>query len=150
MPSRTQARCAPSVGAAGEQHVEAELGDVLELALGGGVVDRDVGVIDEAEQRVAVELVVADGDGEGLGRQERRGDRGEPLPELVDDRADEATAVDSEVIADEAASLGVVLGDVYCGDERAALGGEIGTGGLGVAELAATVRIAAGLDDAAG
>src|SRR5690606_22452461 len=30
--------------AAGAEHVEAELGDVLELALGGGVVDGDQGV----------------------------------------------------------------------------------------------------------
>jgi hypothetical protein len=42
-----------ALGAAGEEHVEAELGDVLELALGGRVVDGDVGVVDEAEERVA-------------------------------------------------------------------------------------------------
>src|SRR5690606_26118589 len=44
------ARAMRALGAAGEEHVEAELGDVLELVLGGGVVDRDVGIVDEAEE----------------------------------------------------------------------------------------------------
>ena len=50
-----------ALGAAGEEHIEAQLGDVLKLALGGGVVDGDVGVVDEAEEGLAVALVVADG-----------------------------------------------------------------------------------------
>ncbi len=54
------ARPVRALGAAGEEHVEAQLGDVLELALGGRVVDGDVGVVDEAEEGVAVALVVAD------------------------------------------------------------------------------------------
>lgn len=37
------ARAVGALGAAGEQHVEAELGEVLELALGRRVVDRYVG-----------------------------------------------------------------------------------------------------------
>ena len=40
-----------ALGAAGEEHVEAELGDVLEQALGGRVVDRDARGVDEAEER---------------------------------------------------------------------------------------------------
>ena len=51
------ARAVCALGAAGEENVEPELGDVLELALGGGVVDRDVGVINEAKERVAVSNV---------------------------------------------------------------------------------------------
>ena len=46
--------------AASEEHVEPQLGDVLKLALSGGVVDGDVGVVDEAEERLAVALVVID------------------------------------------------------------------------------------------
>lgn len=48
-----------ALGAAGEEHVETELRDVLKLALGRRVVDRDLGVVDEAEEGVAVIVVVA-------------------------------------------------------------------------------------------
>jgi hypothetical protein len=55
-------------GAAGEEHVEVELGDVLELALGGRVVERYERVVDESEERVAVILVVSDRRRQRLGR----------------------------------------------------------------------------------
>ena len=41
-----------ALGAAGEEHVEAQLGDVLKLALGGRVVDGHFCVVDEAEERL--------------------------------------------------------------------------------------------------
>src|SRR5687768_16592642 len=44
------ARAVRAFGAPREEHVEAQLGDVLELAFGGRVVDGDGGVIDESEQ----------------------------------------------------------------------------------------------------
>jgi hypothetical protein len=53
-----------ALGAAGEEHVEAELGDGLELALGGRVVDRDVGIVEEPD----VELIRP-------GREPSRGQR---------------------------------------------------------------------------
>jgi hypothetical protein len=77
-----------ALGAAREEHVEAQLGDIVELALGGGVVDRHGRVLDEAEEGVAVIPVVAHGQREGLGRQERRLDGDEPLLEVGDDRLD--------------------------------------------------------------
>jgi len=43
--------------AAGEEHVEAELGDVMKLALRRRVVDRRDRIFDETEERVAVILV---------------------------------------------------------------------------------------------
>jgi hypothetical protein len=45
------------------------------------VVDGHVGIVDEAKQRVAVVLVVADRDGERLRRQERWLDGEEPALE---------------------------------------------------------------------
>jgi hypothetical protein len=53
MPRNTQARCA-ALRAAREEHGEAQLGEVLELAFGRRVVDRDHGIVDEAEEGVAV------------------------------------------------------------------------------------------------
>lgn len=47
-----------ALSATGEEHVESELGDILEVALGGRVVDGDERLIEEAEERVAVILVV--------------------------------------------------------------------------------------------
>ena len=44
-------------GAAGKEHVETKLGDVLKLALGGRVVDGDGGVVDEASERGPVVAV---------------------------------------------------------------------------------------------
>ena len=73
MPSKTQARC--SLGAAGEEHVEAWLGDVLKLAFGGRVVDRDVRIGGEAGKRFAMLVVVANGLGKG----------GAPLVEVIED-----------------------------------------------------------------
>ena len=139
-----------ALGAAGEKHVEAELGDGLELALRGRVINGDVGVVEKAEQRGAVTLVVPDGGGQRLGRQESRRDGVEPAAEALHDRRDAALSVRAELGADEAAGLGVLFGDVHRGDEGATLGGEVGARGLGVAELAAAVRVASGLEDAAG
>jgi hypothetical protein len=62
MPSRTQAAVS-AFSAARKQHVQAHLGDVLELALGGRIVDGGLGVIEEPEERVAVVDVVANRDG---------------------------------------------------------------------------------------
>ena len=45
--------------AAGEEHVESELGDILEVALGGRVVDGDERIIDEAEERLASAALAA-------------------------------------------------------------------------------------------
>jgi Tetratricopeptide repeat len=72
-----------ALGASGEEHVESELGDVLELALGGRVVDGNVGVVDESEERVAVSPVVLHGDHQRLRRQERRDDGVEPSAWLI-------------------------------------------------------------------
>ena len=44
------ARAMRALGAAGEEHVEPELREGLELALRGRVVDRDRGVVDESCQ----------------------------------------------------------------------------------------------------
>ena len=51
--------------AAGKEHVEAEPGDVLKLALGRVVVDGHLGVADEAEQRTAS---MSGSDGSSVGR----------------------------------------------------------------------------------
>ncbi len=51
-----------------KEHVEAQLGDVLELALGRRVVDGDLGVVDETEEGVAVIVVVANRRRQRLGR----------------------------------------------------------------------------------
>lgn len=44
---------------AAEEHVEAKLGDVLELALSRRVVERHERIVDESEERVAVILIVS-------------------------------------------------------------------------------------------
>jgi len=87
----------------------------LELALGRRVIDGDVGVVEEPEQRIPVPLVVADGDGQRFGRQERRLDGREPATELRHDGADRLAAVCVERAADEALGVGGLLGDVHRG-----------------------------------
>jgi len=47
-----------ALGVAGKQHVEAQLCDVLEFPIRGGVVDGDVRAVDEVEECVLVPLVV--------------------------------------------------------------------------------------------
>jgi hypothetical protein len=54
------ARSMGTLGTASEEHVEPELREVLELALGGRVVDGHLRVVDEASQRVPVISVVCD------------------------------------------------------------------------------------------
>lgn len=76
-------------GAACEEHVHAELNHVLELALGGRVVDGDLGIVDEAEERGMVVVVVANRGGESLRQQEGRCDRGSPTLETLAEGADE-------------------------------------------------------------
>jgi hypothetical protein len=49
--AKQDAGAARTFGAAGKEHVETKLGDVLRLALGGRVVDGDGGVVDEASER---------------------------------------------------------------------------------------------------
>lgn len=60
------------LGASSEEHVEAELGDLLELAFGGSVVDRELRIVDEAEECVAVIVVVANRRSEWLRWEQRR------------------------------------------------------------------------------
>jgi hypothetical protein len=132
------AMCA--LGAAGEEHVEPELCDVLELALGGRVVDRDRGVVDEAIERVAVTIVVLDGRHQRLGWQERRLDRGAPAVEIVCDRTDVSASVLEQGESAEAASMSLLLLAIDCADEGAALGGEHGLRLLRVAELACALQ----------
>ncbi len=74
-------------GAAGEEHVETELGDVLELALGRRVVYWDEGIVDEAKERSLVIEVVVDRRRERLGWQERGLHGVEPAFEIADDGA---------------------------------------------------------------
>jgi hypothetical protein len=62
--------------------------------------------------------------------------------EVVDHRTDEPAAMDQERLAGEPLGLGLLLLDVRRGDERAALGGEVGARCLGVAVLAPAVGIA--------
>lgn len=92
-------------------------------------------------------LVVLDGHGQGLGGQERGLHGGEPALELVRDGTDLGASVGEERVAGETSPLGLLFGGVDRADEGAALGGENGLCLLGVAELAAAVRVTAGLDD---
>jgi hypothetical protein len=54
------ARAVRAFGAGGDEHPGAQPGDVLELALGGRIVDWEDGGVDEAEERVAVVLVAVE------------------------------------------------------------------------------------------
>jgi hypothetical protein len=86
---------------AGEEHVESELGDVLELSFSWRVVDGYQWIIHEAEERFAVIDVVVDGRRQRLGTQEGRSDRGEPALEVADYRANALLAMCKERIAGE-------------------------------------------------
>jgi hypothetical protein len=133
-------------GASGEEHVEAELGDVLKLALRGRVVDGHEWVVDESEERRAVILVVGNRRRQRLGR-EKRGFHGvEPALEILDDGTDVLLSMLPERVSAQSKLLCLLLLAVHGADERAAFCGEHGLGGLGVAEFAATVSVAPGFE----
>ena len=82
---------------------------------------------------------------EGLRGQERRLDGSEPDFEVDRDGPDVLLAVFAELVPDETLLARLLLRAVDCADERSALGGEHGLRVRGVAELAATVGVAARL-----
>lgn len=75
-------------GAAGEEHDELKLRDVLELALSGRIVDGYERIIDEAEERGSVILVVGNRRRQRFGRQERWLDGIESALKVAGDGAD--------------------------------------------------------------
>src|SRR5688572_24514635 len=87
--------------AAGEEHVEAELGDVLELAFSGRVIDRDERIVDETEERVVVVLVVPNRRRQRLGRQERGKHSVAPPVEVAHDGAHVSLSMFSESVTGE-------------------------------------------------
>ena len=113
-------------GAAGEEHVETQLRDVLEFALGGRVVNGDHGVVDEAEERVAVVLLVANRRLQRLGREERRLDGIHPPCEAQNDKADPSLPMFAEFVSGEAERPRLLLFAVDRADEGATLDGRTG------------------------
>ena len=138
-----------ALGAAGEEHVESQLGHVLELALGGRVVDGDERVVDEAEQRVSMILVVGGCRRQRLGRQESWENGVDPDLEFAGDGADMSLSMLAQRISAQTELLGHLFLAIHGADERATFGSEDGLSCLRVAELAAPVGVAAGFDDAA-
>ena len=63
------------VGAPREEHVDPLLGDFPELSLRHRVVERNVWVFEEPEERVATSSIVSDGLRQGLRRKQRRRDQ---------------------------------------------------------------------------
>jgi len=99
--SEQDAGAVSAFGAAGEEHVKAELSDVLELALGGRVVDGHERIVDEAEERSAVVLVVGNPGRLRLGREKRGFDRVEPALEVENDWTDVLLSMITESVTAE-------------------------------------------------
>ena len=91
--------------AAGEEHVQAELGDVLEFSLGGRVVNGHEWVVDEAKERYAVILIVGNRRRQRLGREERGLDGIEPNLKISYERADVLLPMVTELISAQAELL---------------------------------------------
>ena len=93
------ARAVRAFGASGEEHVQSELGDVLELALGRRIVDRDVGVVDEAKERGAVIFVIPNSHRQRFGGQEGRSDGAPSESEVVGKRSNTSLSMLTERLA---------------------------------------------------
>ena len=104
------------------------------------------GVVDEAEERGAVVLVVTNRRLQRLGREQRRRDGIHPSDEAIDDGAHLPPPMLAELLSGEAELLRRFFFTVERADEGAAFGGEDGLGVFGVAELPATVGVAPGLE----
>src|SRR6185312_13629015 len=122
-----------------------ELGDVLELALGGRVVDGHQRIVDEAEEGSLVVEVVVDRRRQRLGGKECGSDSDEPSLEVFDERTDALLPVLAKRVAMQAEMSRRLLLAVHGADERAAFGREHRLSRFGVAELASPVRVAASL-----
>ena len=89
--SEQDGRSVRAFGAAREEHVEPQLREVLELALGGRVVDWDLRVVDESEECFAMISIVSNCGAQRIRGQEHGRGGSEPLLKVVGNRQEVET-----------------------------------------------------------
>jgi hypothetical protein len=130
--------------AAGEEHLEAELGDVLNLALRGPVVDGHERVVEESKERRAVILVVGNRRRQRLGRGSVGGVA--PALEFSHDGTDALLSMLTVRVSAQRKLLCFLLLSVHGAEEGAAFRSEHGLGGRGITKFAAAVGVTAGFE----
>ena len=138
-----------TLGAPSEETIMPKLGDVLVFALGGRVIDRDLGMIDEAKERVPVGPIIADDFGDVIVRRESRLDRVHPLKKILLYRRDLLPSPFPQRIFRQSCLTRLLFDSIDRSNEVASFGGQSRLLTFGVPQLAATVSIASGLDDVA-
>ena len=94
---------------------------MLKLTLGGRV-DGDVGVVDEAEERLMMPLISAHRGHQRLGRKQRWRVSGAPLLELLGERPDELASMLDKSVTDKAELVSACLVNVHGREEAPAFG----------------------------